>query len=320
VKRKMNKVNFKKVVFGVSLGTVMALGSMSSAFAADINHPTAQAKPVDITQPKQVLLPAQVKPVDITKPKQVLLPAQVQVKDVASKQHKGVTMTLTQGQIKAIALQQYPGTVKSINLSNENGVDIYVVIINGSDGIEHTVKIDATTGAIVPFTQDEVQNIALKHYNGTVKDVKLNKENGKDVYEVVVHGQDGKDHRVKVDASTGVTVSFTQDQIIAIALQQYAGTVKSINLSNENGVDVYVVIINGSDGKEHTVKIDSATGEIVPFTQDEVKNIALKQYKGTVKDVKLNKENGKDVYVVAVHGQDGKDHDVRIDAQTGETC
>src|SRR6478672_6274439 len=39
----MNKVNFKKIVCGVSLGTVMVLGSMSSAFAADINYPTTQA-------------------------------------------------------------------------------------------------------------------------------------------------------------------------------------------------------------------------------------------------------------------------------------
>jgi hypothetical protein len=43
----LNKLNFKKVVCGVSLGTVMVLGSMSSAFAADINHPTAQTWTVD---------------------------------------------------------------------------------------------------------------------------------------------------------------------------------------------------------------------------------------------------------------------------------
>jgi uncharacterized membrane protein YkoI len=349
----MNNVNFKKVVFGVSLGTVMALGSMSSAFAADINHPTAQSKTVQQQkQVKTVPQPKQVK--TVPQPKQV---TQSQVKDIALKQYKGtvkdiklnkengkdvyavvvhgqdgkdhtlkvdastgVTVSFTQEQIKAIALQQYPGTVKSINLSNENGVDVYVVIINGQDGKEHTVKIDAATGVIVPFTQAEVTDIALKQYKGTVKDIKLNKENGKDVYAVVVHGQDGKDHDVKIDAATGVTVSYTQEQIKAIALQQYPGTVKDIKLSNENGIDVYVVIINGQDGKEHTVKIDAATGVIVPFTQTEVKDIALKQYQGTVKDIKLNKENGKDVYTIVVHGQDGKDHDVRIDAQTGENC
>jgi hypothetical protein len=39
----MKKVNFKKVVCGVSLVTVMSLASISSAFAADINQPTTQA-------------------------------------------------------------------------------------------------------------------------------------------------------------------------------------------------------------------------------------------------------------------------------------
>jgi hypothetical protein len=34
----MKAVNYKKVVLGMSLGTVMVLGSMSSAFAADNNH------------------------------------------------------------------------------------------------------------------------------------------------------------------------------------------------------------------------------------------------------------------------------------------
>jgi hypothetical protein len=38
--KNMKAVNCKKVVLGVSLGTIMALGSMSSAFAADNNHGT----------------------------------------------------------------------------------------------------------------------------------------------------------------------------------------------------------------------------------------------------------------------------------------
>jgi uncharacterized membrane protein YkoI len=98
----------------------------------------------------------------------------------------------------------------------------------------------------------------------------------------------------------------------------YKGNVKSIKLNKENGKDVYVIVIHGEDGKDHTVKLDAGTGVNVNFTQDEVKNIALQQYKGTVKSIKLSKENGKDVYVVVIHGQDGKDHNVKIDAKTGE--
>jgi uncharacterized membrane protein YkoI len=128
---KMNNVNFKKVVFGVSLGTVMALGSMSSAFAADINHPTAQSKTVQ--QQKQVKT--------VPQPKQVkTVPQPKQVKTVPQPKQ------ITQSQVKDIALKQYKGTVKDIKLNKENGKDIYVIIIHGQDGKDHDVRIDAQTG------------------------------------------------------------------------------------------------------------------------------------------------------------------------------
>jgi uncharacterized membrane protein YkoI len=159
----MNKVNFKKVIFGLSLGTVMALGFMSSAFAADINHPTAQAKTVQ--QQKPVKTQEQAKANALKQDIGTVVHGQ-DGKDHRVKVNAGANVRFTQEQIKAIALQQYAGTVRSIKLSNENGVDVYVVIINGSDGKEHTVKITAATGEIVPFTQDEVKDFALKHYKG----------------------------------------------------------------------------------------------------------------------------------------------------------
>jgi uncharacterized membrane protein YkoI len=160
----MNKFNFKKVVCGVSLGTVMVLGSMSSAFAADINQPTDLAKKVELQQ--QVKL-------------------------------------LTQEQAKAIALKQYKGDVKDIHFNKENGKDVYVAVIHGQDGKDHTVKVDPSTGSLIRLTQDEVKVIALKQYNGSVKNVQLNNENGRDVYIISIHDQHGKDHDVKIDANTG---------------------------------------------------------------------------------------------------------------------
>jgi hypothetical protein len=46
----MKTLNYKKVVVGVSLGTIMALGSMSSAFAADLNHTMLPANKVQSHQ------------------------------------------------------------------------------------------------------------------------------------------------------------------------------------------------------------------------------------------------------------------------------
>jgi uncharacterized membrane protein YkoI len=228
----MNKVYFKKVVCGVSLGTVMVLGSMSSAFAADINHPATQVKKVELVQ--QVKL-------------------------------------LTKVQAKTIALKQYKGAVKDIQLKKENGIDLYIIVIHGQDGKDHTVKVNAITGAIVnltqdqakyKFTQDQAKDIALKKYKGTLKDIHLNKENGKDVYVAVIHGQDGKDHTVKVDPSTGSLIRLTQDVVKVIALKQYNGSVKNVQLNNENGRDVYTISIHDQHGKDHDVKIDANTGEI----------------------------------------------------------
>jgi uncharacterized membrane protein YkoI len=218
----MKKVRFKKVVFGVSLGTVMVLASMSSAFAADLNTPTVLGKKVELQQPVKVL---------------------------------------TQEQVKAIALKQFKGDVKDIHLTKENGKDVYVIVIHGQDGKDHTVKIDTVTGALVNFTQDQAKDVALKQYKGDVKDSQLIKENGKDVHVIVIHGQDGKDHTVKVDAITGDIVKLTQDQVKAIALKQYNGTVKKIQLNNENGKEVYIISIQEQNGKNHDVRIDASTGE-----------------------------------------------------------
>jgi uncharacterized membrane protein YkoI len=218
----MKQVNIKKVVCGVSLGTIMALASISSAFAADINNTTVQAKKLAIQQPVKAL---------------------------------------TQEQAKAIALKLYKGDVKDIHLTKENGKDVHIIVIHGQDGKDHTVKVDAITGAIVKFTQEQAKAVALKQYKGNVKNIQLKKENGKDVYVIVIHGQDSKDHTIKVDVATGDFVKFTQDQVKAIALKQYKGTVKKVQLSNENGKDIYKISIQDKNGKNHDVKIDANTGE-----------------------------------------------------------
>jgi uncharacterized membrane protein YkoI len=132
----MNKVNFKKLVFGVSLGTVMALGSMSSAFAADINHPSAQAK-VELKQQKAT--PA-THPTPTTHP----------IPTTHPKQQPRQQVTLqTEDQAKAVALTQYQGIVKSIQLTKEYGKDVYVIVIHSKDGVDHTVKVDARSGVII---------------------------------------------------------------------------------------------------------------------------------------------------------------------------
>jgi uncharacterized membrane protein YkoI len=147
----MNKVNFKKVVFGVSLGTVMALGSMSSAFAADINHPTAPAKTVQ--QQKSVAHTAPTThptptahTAPTTHPTPTAHPAPT-THPIAK--HQPQVTLLTTDEANAIALTQYQGIVKDNELTKEYGKDVYVIVIHSNDGVDYTVNVDARTGEVL---------------------------------------------------------------------------------------------------------------------------------------------------------------------------
>jgi uncharacterized membrane protein YkoI len=92
-------------------------------FCTRTNHPTAQAKTVELQHQKSN--PNHPNP-----------------------KHQPWEQVLTQVQATAIALTQYQGVVKSIQLTMEYGEDVYVIVIHSSDGVDHTVNVDASTGEI----------------------------------------------------------------------------------------------------------------------------------------------------------------------------
>jgi uncharacterized membrane protein YkoI len=63
---------------------------------------------------------------------------------------------------------------------------------------------------------------------------------------------------------------------------------------------------------------NAALAKQVKITEDESKDIALKEVPGTVNAVDLDDENGTTVYEVEVLAKDGTQHDVIIDATTGK--
>ena len=58
---------------------------------------------------------------------------------------------VTEAQANTTALGQFPGgTVKKTELDNENGKVIYSVHVTDSAGKSQEVKVDATTGKLLP--------------------------------------------------------------------------------------------------------------------------------------------------------------------------
>jgi hypothetical protein len=78
----------------------------------------------------------------------------------------------------------------SVPAPRENGTDDEAA---QAQELQKLAKIDQSTA----------ENSALQAVPGTVKDAKLDNENGSVIYEVVVAGDDGQTHHVKVDAGSG---------------------------------------------------------------------------------------------------------------------
>jgi uncharacterized membrane protein YkoI len=61
---------------------------------------------------------------------------------------------------------------------------------------------------------------------------------------------------------------ITQQQASDAALKQVSGTVKKVELQDENGVVVYGVQIVDANGKSFDVKVDATTGNVTKAESD----------------------------------------------------
>ena len=147
-------------------------------------------------------------------------------------------------------------------------------------------SIGFSTSALAAISEQQAKDIALKEaQGGQITKFKLDKENGRMVYEVeVMDGNIEKDY--EIDAETGAIVKLEQEQknhgnnnsvnnpkisydkAKEIALKNSKnGKFKEIELKHKNGVLVYdVEIAEGFADREFL--IDANTGEILKNKKD----------------------------------------------------
>ena len=145
-------------------------------------------------------------------------------------------------------------------------------------------SIGFSTSALAAISEQQAKDIALKEaQGGQITKFKLDKENGRMVYEVEV--MDGNvEKEFKIDAETGEVIKFktekkvvkktkkepkiSYDRAKEIALKQSKnGKFKEIELKHKNGVLVYdVEIAEGFMDREFL--IDANTGAILRDKKD----------------------------------------------------
>ncbi|WP_066073778.1 PepSY domain-containing protein [Neobacillus soli] len=148
--------------------------------------------------------------------------------------------------------------------------------------------------------------------------------------------------------------TITKEEAISAALKEVAGKATKTELEDEDGAVVYGIEVTDNQGKKQDVKVDAKTGKVLKVEADdenekgdkekkkendgevsdkqeqqqlkkeakisakESTTIALKEVKGNVTDTELEDEDGTVAYGVEITDDQGKKHDVKVDAKTGK--
>lgn len=74
---------------------------------------------------------------------------------VAIEENQTKQVKLTEKGATKIALEKVPGTIKEVELEDEDGTIVYEFEILSTDGTQNEVKVDAQTGKIVRVEADD---------------------------------------------------------------------------------------------------------------------------------------------------------------------
>ena len=177
----------------------------------------------------------------------------------------------------------WDGATQTVTLTTPNG---------GGDLVTDADSFSGGTGLI---TLEEAKAVALKHAKLTADQVtfvkqKLEREDGRQVYDIEFYTSDYKEYDYEIDAATGlilevdydadsftppdpsVTGTISQDKAREIALAQVPGaTAKNmtkLTLDRDDGRLIYEIEIK-YNGMEYDFEINAADGAILEMEMDE---------------------------------------------------
>ncbi|MDR6227640.1 PepSY domain-containing protein [Desmospora profundinema] len=154
------------------------------------------------------------------------------------------------------------------------------------------------------LTAEEAVQKAEERYPGSVKEIELNDTSARAVYEIELEGPGGN-YEVHMDANSGEILKVEQGH-------RPKERKTAVEDHQENLTDDIAV----EDGSEERTKEEPRNGKRISYKK--AKKIALSEFDGKVKDIELDKDDGRWIYEVKI--KNGKEKaELEIDAFTGET-
>ena len=130
--------------------------------------------------------------------------------------------TLSEEQIKELALKQVNGKIDSLQLVKEGEQQVYQVIVSDQTA-KNKLSLDAYTGDVLKkessaievapkkLTEDQAITAALKEVPGKVDNLEAKNVNGITYYLVEIEANDGREATVEINAITGKINTLTWD-------------------------------------------------------------------------------------------------------------
>jgi len=246
---------------------------------------------------------------------------------------------LTKNDIEQLVTNQYPGTIKELELEKSHNNYVYEVEIE-SDGKLYELDLDGNTGEILNLEESNLEKDEM-----VLEDA--NKEDGLEDHDVEKEDKDEvtppeeKEDKNEVNSNTEREEKdydknnqhklLDPKEAIDIALNKFQGTVKEIQLDSDNGRLLYEIEVI-SNHVEMEFEIDAHTGKILEEDRGKTKknydklsvisakdalDIAFSKFSGTLIELELEEDDGFLIYEIEI--KSGREEaEIEINAYTGE--
>lgn len=205
---------------------------------------------------------------------------------------------------------------------------------------------DASQGSPT-LSQDEIISLVSAQYPGTIKEIELEKERNRAVYEIEIVN-DGIEYELKVDGSSGeiiklkekkklddeksIEVVEVQDKETETEKENKISETKKENKESETAKENKVSKtveenkvsetklekkqVSPNNKKQADAKKEQKNKQTV-ISMEQAIAIAQKEFPGTVSEAELDEDDGRLIYEIEIEAKD-EEAEFEIDAMTGE--
>ncbi|MFB5662885.1 PepSY domain-containing protein [Alteribacillus sp. HJP-4] len=153
---------------------------------------------------------------------------------------------------------------------------------------------------------EEAKERAQDHYPGSVQEIELETDDGKEVYDMEIVGEKYK-YELKLDANSGEVVHLDEKERTSSEKANQNDDNDDTEAADDSGA--------GENGDDKNSGSNSSSG--YPVSMDEAIQIALDEVGGTVKEAELDEDDGISYYDFEINTDNGE-AEVEVNAQTGE--